>query len=65
MESVEYEKVPLLTVWTESNTIKFRTTPDIDQYALLGFLKTYIKFLETEVMNNMAKDNSFFGDKNE
>lgn len=60
---LEFEKVPLLQVWKDGDQIKFKTTREIDNYALFGFLKTYIKFLEDDLLFSMAKDNGYNNDK--
>jgi hypothetical protein len=57
--SVEFEQVPLLQVWKEGDQIKFKATRDIDNYALFGFLKTYIKFLENDLIVSMGNDNGY------
>ena len=53
-KQIQYEKVPLLTVFKEGDKIKFRTTRDITNFELYGFLKTYIKFLEADLIRHMG-----------
>ena len=51
------ERVPLLIVYKQGDKIKFRTTRDIDNFALLGFLKTYLPVLEKELEQNLFNSN--------
>jgi len=62
-ETLKHEKVPMLYVWKEGDKIKFHSTRDIDNFALYGFLKTYINFLEDELTINMANSNNNFPKK--
>jgi hypothetical protein len=54
-KDLEMEKVPLLVVYKEGDRIKFNSTKNMDHFAILGFLKTYIVFLEEELLCNMAE----------
>lgn len=53
------ERIPMLTVYKEGDIIRLKTTRNITNYELYGFLKTYIQFLKTELLDDMAsyKDN--------
>jgi len=51
------EKVPLLVVYQEKDRIKFRTTRDLGNFQLLGFLKTYVPMLEEELKQNLIESN--------
>lgn len=52
-----FERVPLLVVVKEGDKIKFRTTRNITNFELFGFLKTYIKFLEIDLARHMSEAN--------
>jgi len=53
----DFERVPLLAVFKVGDKIKFRTTRNITNFELYGFLTTYIKFLEVDLARHMGKAN--------
>jgi hypothetical protein len=55
-DKMKMEKVPVMIVYKEGEHMKIKSTRNTNHFELFGFLKTYLIFLEDEMVFNMHEN---------